>query len=87
MGIHSDPCKEKILFIIFYIQLPHMGYLDQEKITRIKQVLKWRPRGMTISDLSSHMKLNRNLVAKYLEILLISGQVRCRKLVRQKSIF
>ncbi len=33
-----------------------MGYLDQEKITRIKQVLKWRPRGMTISDLSSHLK-------------------------------
>ena len=33
-----------------------MGYLDQEKITKIKQILKWRPRGMTISDLSSQMK-------------------------------
>ena len=30
---------------------------------------------MTISDLSSEMKMNRNLVAKYLDMLLISGQV------------
>jgi PAS domain S-box-containing protein len=30
---------------------------------------------MTISGLSSEMKMNRNLVAKYLDILLISGQV------------
>ena len=41
----------------------------------IKKILKWRPRGITISDLASQMKMNRNLVAKYLEILLISGQV------------
>jgi PAS domain S-box-containing protein len=64
-----------------------MGYLDQEKITRIKQVLKWRPRGMTISDLSSHMKLNRNMVAKYLEILLISGQVEMEEIGPAKVYF
>jgi PAS domain S-box-containing protein len=64
-----------------------MGYLDQEKITRIKQILRWRPRGMTISDLSSEMKLNRNLVAKYLEILLISGQVEMQEIGPAKVYF
>jgi PAS domain S-box-containing protein len=64
-----------------------MGYLDQEKITKIKQILKWRPRGMTISDLSSQMKLNRNLVAKYLEILLISGQVEMQEIGPAKVYF
>ena len=64
-----------------------MGYLDQEKITRIKQILRWRPRGMTISDLSSEMKLNRNLVAKYLEILHISGQVEMQEIGPAKVYF
>ena len=64
-----------------------MAYLDQEKITRIKQILKWRPRGMTISDLSSQMKLNRNLIAKYLEILLISGQVEMQEIGPAKVFF
>jgi PAS domain S-box-containing protein len=64
-----------------------MGHLDQEKIAKIKQILKWRPRGMTISDLYSHMKLNRNLVAKYLEILLISGQVEMQEIGPAKVYF
>ncbi|PKL58363.1 MAG: histidine kinase, partial [Methanomicrobiales archaeon HGW-Methanomicrobiales-5] len=42
---------------------------------RIKQYLKWNPRGMTISDVSSKLHVNRNLVSKYLDMLLISGQV------------
>jgi PAS domain S-box-containing protein len=53
-----------------------MSVLDQEKVERIKNQLKWHPRGMTISALSSKMKMNRNLMAKYLDVLLISGQVR-----------
>jgi len=52
-----------------------MSVLDQEKVDRIKRILKWQPRGMTISDLASGMHMNRNLVAKYLDMLLISGQV------------
>ena len=64
-----------------------MAYLDQEKISKIKQILKWRPRGMTISDLSSQMKLNRNLIAKYLEILLISGQVEMHEIGPAKVFF
>jgi PAS domain S-box-containing protein len=52
-----------------------MAVLDQERVNLIKQILKWHPRGMTISNLTTKMKLNRNLVAKYLDMLLISGQV------------
>ena len=52
--------------------------LDQEKITRIKRLLKSRPKGLTISDISTALKINRNSVAKYLEILLITGQVEVK---------
>jgi PAS domain S-box-containing protein len=52
-----------------------MGVLDQGKVDRIKHLLKMHPKGLTISDLSSKMKMNRNLMAKYLDMLLISGQV------------
>ena len=52
--------------------------LDQEKITRIKRLLKSRPKGLTISDISTALKINRNSVAKYLEILLITGHVEVK---------
>ena len=52
-----------------------MPVLDIEKVDRLKQILKWHPRGITISDLAAKMDMNRNLVAKYLDMLLISGQV------------
>jgi PAS domain S-box-containing protein len=52
--------------------------LDEDKITRIKKLLKSRPKGLTISDISQILKINRNSVAKYLEILLITGHVEMR---------
>jgi len=52
-----------------------MSVLDEETITRIKSLLKHHPKGMMISDLSSHMKINRNIMSKYLDILLMSGHV------------
>jgi PAS domain S-box-containing protein len=57
------------------VQIITMAVLDQERINHIKQILKWHPRGMTISDINSQVKMNRNLVAKYLDMLLISGHV------------
>jgi PAS domain S-box-containing protein len=53
-----------------------MSVLDPAKVDRLKQILKFHPRGMTISDLSYKLKMNRNLMAKYLDLLLISGQVK-----------
>lgn len=52
-----------------------MAVLEEEIISRIKTQLRLNPRGMMISDLSSILKINRNLMAKYLEILLVSGDV------------
>jgi len=49
--------------------------LDQDKIDRIRNELKFHPKGMSITELAHQLKINRNSVAKYLEILLISGQV------------
>lgn len=64
-----------------------MGVLDQEKVDKIKRLLKWHQRGMTISDLATEMKINRNLVAKYLDMLLISGQVEMQLIGAAKVYF
>ncbi|HOX34202.1 MAG TPA: PAS domain S-box protein [Methanoregulaceae archaeon] len=64
-----------------------MAVLDDETVNRIKQSIKWHPRGITISDLSSKLKMNRNLVAKYLDMLLISGQVEMEVIGAAKVYF
>ena len=47
----------------------------QEELTQIKTILKNNPKGMTVSDIAHQIRTNRNSVAKYLDILLISGHV------------
>lgn len=47
----------------------------QKELVSIKSILKESPRGMTVSDISRKMRINRNSVAKYLDVLLISGHV------------
>jgi PAS domain S-box-containing protein len=64
-----------------------MSVLDPEKVGRIKMILKWNQRGTTISDLAVRMKMNRNLVAKYLDMLLISGQVEMQVIGAAKVYF
>jgi PAS domain S-box-containing protein len=49
------------------------GY--QHEIEIIKRVLQQNPKGMTVTDISHKIKINRNSVAKYLDIMRISGQV------------
>ncbi len=66
------------MFMQAYEHHHYTMILDQEKIVRIKKLLKSRPKGLTISDISQILKVNRNSVAKYLEILLITGQVEMR---------
>jgi PAS domain S-box-containing protein len=61
--------------------------LDQEKIARIKNLLKFKPKGMSISDISHDLKMNRNSVAKYLDLLLVSGQVEMRSYGTAKIYF
>ena len=47
----------------------------QEELAQIKAILKNNPKGMTVSDIAREIDINRNSVAKYLDILLISGHV------------
>jgi PAS domain S-box-containing protein len=49
------------------------GY--QQEISLIKKVLNENPKGMTVTDISRKIKVNRNSVAKYLDIMRISGHV------------
>jgi len=49
------------------------GY--QNEISLIKKVLRENPKGMTVTDISRKIKINRNSVAKYLDIMRISGHV------------
>ena len=52
-----------------------MELLDDEKTEKLKKLLISHPRGMTISDISSELGMNRNLAAKYLDLLVISGHI------------
>jgi hypothetical protein len=55
--------------------------MEQEKeLTRIRQLLKANPRGLTITDISKRIALNRNSVARYMDVLTISGQAEMRPL-------
>ena len=64
-----------------------MKILDQEKMERIKALLKTHPRGLSITQLSSITGLNRNLLAKYLDMLVISGQVEIQQYGPAKVYF
>ena len=46
-----------------------------QEILIIKKILKENPKGMTVTDISRKIKINRNSVAKYLDIMRISGHV------------
>ena len=41
----------------------------------IKKTLKENPKGMTVTDIARKIRVNRNSVAKYLDIMRISGHV------------
>lgn len=66
------------------------GYNDTKggkRLTEIKDVLRKNPRGLTIGEISDKINVNRNSVAKYLEVLRISGQVEMRALGRAKLFY
>ncbi len=63
------------------------GVFDREKITRIKTLLKFNPKGLTITEISQRLKLSRISVSKYLDILLISGQVEMKMYGVAKAFF
>ena len=45
------------------------------ELARIKDLLRDHQRGMKISGIAKEISMNRNAVAKYLEVLLMTRQV------------
>ncbi|MGB9177003.1 MAG: PAS domain-containing protein [Methanoregula sp.] len=50
----------------------------QQELVAIKDLLKENPEGMSVTDISKALKKNKNTIGRYLDILLISGQVDMR---------
>ena len=50
----------------------------QQELIVIRDLLKKNPNGMSVTDISKALKKNKNTVGRYLDILLISGQVDMR---------
>lgn len=57
------------------------------EMEKIKRTLRSNPRGMSITDLSKSLQTNRNSVAKYLDIMLISGEVEMKKVCTAKLYY
>ena len=52
--------------------------------TKIKNLLKEKPNGLTIEEITTSLSSNRITTAKYLNALLISGQLECQQVGRSK---
>lgn len=50
----------------------------QQELKLIKNLLKENPDGMSVTDIAKALKKNKNTTGRYLDILLISGQVNMR---------
>jgi PAS domain S-box-containing protein len=61
--------------------------MNTEQLAKITEVLRDNSRGMTVTEISKEINLNRNSVAKYLEVLLISGHVEMRTYGPAKVFF
>ncbi|MDD5144181.1 PAS domain S-box protein [Methanoregula sp.] len=55
--------------------------------TRIRDLLRDHPKGLTIEDVSKKLSLNRATAAKYLNSMMISGQAELRVLGRAKVFY
>ena len=50
----------------------------QQELDKIKKILRSTSKGLTVTEIARHLQLNRNSVAKYLDILLTSGLVEMK---------
>ncbi|MCK4270320.1 MAG: DUF977 family protein, partial [Methanogenium sp.] len=55
--------------------MPGVVHSEQEILERIIRIIRFKSKGMTITDLSRQTGIHRNSIAKYLQILLASGKV------------
>ncbi|KQC05034.1 MAG: hypothetical protein APR53_08640 [Methanoculleus sp. SDB] len=58
-----------------------------EENSRIIDILKDNPRGMSVTDIARDLQINRNTVSRYLDMLLISGQAEMKTYGKAKVFF
>ncbi len=58
--------------------------LIKDITSKIKDILNKNPQGLTITQISQETSINRNTVGRYLENLLVSGQVEMRRFGMKK---
>lgn len=61
--------------------------INRDELSQIKDILKNNPRGMTVTDISKEVKMNRHSVSKYLEMLVVSGHIDMRSLGPSKVYY
>lgn len=55
------------------------AFTHQKELTTIKELISENPDGLNIKQISQAVFMNRNSVAKYLDMLMMSGQVELRQ--------
>ncbi len=61
--------------------------IDRDGLSRIKELLKNNPRGMNVTEIAREIGMNRLSVAKYLEMLVISGHLDVKAFGPSKVYF
>lgn len=59
----------------------------RKEFSDIKEILKDNPRGMTVTEISKEIKMNRHSVAKYMDMLVISGHVEMKSFGSSKVFY
>ncbi len=59
----------------------------KEELSRILNLLQGHPRGLTITEFARHLEINRNSVAKYLDVLVTSGHIESKTVGPAKVFF
>lgn len=71
------------------VQIGH--YIGMQKyspeLERIRQMLSHNRRGLSITEISRKIGINRNSVAKYLDVLQVAGEVEVKKVCTAKLYF
>lgn len=58
----------------------------EKELSRIKNLLRAHPRGLTVTEIARGLRISRNSVAKYLDVLITSGDID-RKAVGPAKVF
>ncbi|HOB17753.1 MAG TPA: PAS domain S-box protein [Candidatus Methanoculleus thermohydrogenotrophicum] len=60
---------------------------NSDAVSPLLRVLKEHPRGMSVSDIAAAVGVNRNTVSRYLDVLLVSGQVEMKTYGKAKVFY